>query len=355
MTEHATRSNVSGIEWHDADSDAWLAALRRLRHDCYHLPAYAAADALLVDGRPGAYIYEEAGDLLLVPLVLRRIPDSLRIDATSPYGYPGPIATTTDPRFWLRAVDSMMVALRAAGVVSCFVRLHPLLPAQLDALAGPGEVVRHGSTVSIDLRPPIEEVLAGFRANHRRQIARAARRGYQVTVDDWQHLDSFVDIYYETMRRVGAAPAYFLTREQFARLRTSLGDRIHLLLVRESPAAQILAGGLFFESCGIVQYHLGATRSIALADQPAKLMFAEACRWAQDRANDCLHLGAGVGGSNVDGLFQFKAGFSGRRHAFHTWRVIVDAESYRALTPPGDPAGYFPAYRSPPTNRGQDR
>ena len=74
--------------------------------------------------------------------------------------------------------------------------------------------------------------------------------------------------------------------------------------------------------------------------------------WARQRGNDVLHLGGGVGG-RADSLFQFKAGFSPRRHAFHTWRVIVDPDQYEALCArrPGsenadDATDFFPRYRA---------
>ena len=61
---------------------------------------------------------------------------------------------------------------------------------------------------------------------------------------------------------------------------------------------------------------------------------------------------AGLGGS-ADSLFHFKAGFSDQRHAFHTWRVVVDPAEYAALTRTRNPEasgngfdGHFPAYRA---------
>jgi hypothetical protein len=329
------------------DSSEWDSALRQIQHDTYHLPGYARVEATLSSGSACAFFYEDTDQVLLLPLVLRPIGGGSRSDVTSPYGYPGPIASSDDELFWGRALQSLLSTLRTAGVVSCFVRLHPWLPAPLSAFQVNGLLVQHGQTVSIDLRPPVEAIVAGFRANHRRQIARARRTGHRVLIDCWHRLDEFIDIYYETMRRVGASSYYSFPRDHFQRLRTALGEHIHLILVEGPADGSAVAGGLFLESCGILQYHLGATRTSALPEQPTKLMFEEACRWGRNRGDSALHLGAGLGG-NDDTLFHFKAGFSGRRHAFHTWRVVVDDDAYEALASAGateDRTKYFPAYR----------
>lgn len=328
-------------------AQSWPHALGRLRHDSYHLPAYVVTDAALTDGSPRAFRFDDGDDLLLVPLVVRAIPGTAWRDAVSPYGYPGPVATTTNPRFWARALQVFVDVLRACDIVSCFVRLHPLLPAPVEALWRHGCVARHGTTVSIDLAPRFTSVYAGFRENHRRQIVRAVRRGCDVSVDEWELMDDFVRIHHETMDRVRAAGTYHLPADYFTRLRRGLAGHVHLVLVHGKDA-QILGGGVFLETDGLVQYHLGATTSTALAEQPAKLMMAETCRWAQSRGDSVLHLGGGVGGSDTDGLFHFKAGFSDRRHPFRTWRVVVDDAAYRSLcrgTEATDPT-YFPAYRA---------
>lgn len=333
-------------------SPDWRSCLTRLPHEAYHLPEYVALDACLTGGRPTAFLHSDGGHRLLLPLVLRDVPGALHIDATSPYGYPGPVASTLDEPFWKDAFDALVEGLAALGVVSCFVRLSPLLPAVRSALDAVGAVREHGQTVSIDLRPEPAEIFAAYRANHRRQIARSRARGRTVVVDDWGLLPAFVENYYETMERVHAADYYFFTYGHFARLRDGLGDAVHLMTVLAD--GEPLAGGLFLERGGIVQYHLGATRTAALSEQPTKLMFDETARWARSRGDLHLHLGAGVGGED-NPLFHFKAGFSPRRHPFHTLRIVVDPEAYRRLSAErgggGDALdqqnGYFPAYRTP--------
>jgi hypothetical protein len=56
-------------------------------------------------------------------------------------------------------------------------------------------------------------------------------------------------------------------------------------------------------------------------------------------------------GGQADALFHFKAGFSDRRHTFHTLRLIADrarfAELCRAAGVPERADGSFPPFAAP--------
>jgi hypothetical protein len=336
----------------DPTSGLWTQALGRVAHDTYHLPEYVHMDASYAGGAAKAFLYSEDTRTFLLPLILRPVPGTGRYDAVSPYGYPGPISNADDAGFWTRACQALRSILSRTGVVACFVRIHPILQPPVGELQRVGVVVMHGRTVSIDLRLSEEQMWGQIRENHRRQIRRARGAGCTVTLDPWDQLDDFISMYHETMRRVGADAYYFFGRRYFERLHEEMGHAVWLACVR-SPAGQAIGGGVFFERCGIVQYHLGATRTEFLSQQPTKLMFDEVRRWAQARGNTVLHLGGGVGGEG-NPLFRFKAGFSHRSHPFYTWRIVADDDMYARLSASHDPdidptdhEGFFPAYRRP--------
>lgn len=327
------------------DSAAWRQALGRVPHDVYHLAEYAALEARLGGGTAACYAFEEAGDVLLVPLILRDLPDRAgRYDAASPYGYPGPVSSTDEPTFWNRGLRGLVEALRAAGAVTCFLRLHPLLPPPGSGLDGIGTVVGHGQTVAMNLSLDDTEIWRQVRGNHRRQIHRSRRADRRVVFDDWSRLPDFRSLYDETMRRVGACDSYLFPADYYDGLRTALGDRLHLATVMNGN--EVICASLLTECDGIVEYHLGATATAHLNEQPTKLLFDEAWRWAKQRGNHWFHLGGGVGGA-ADSLFHFKAGFSQARFTFSTMRVIVDHETYAALSGADPGTGHFPSYRRP--------
>ncbi len=334
----------------DPAAPEWTEALLRARHDMYHVPAYVILDAKLYGGAPSAYHYAEGDTHLLMPLILRDIPGSDLRDAISPYGYPGPAsnADPADDRFWARAADAMLTTLRDAGVVSAFVRMHPLLDAPLPVLGRYGTMVRHGETVSMDLNVSLEQMWQETRSDHRNHVNRARRAGTKVVFDDWSRLGEWVEVYHDNMRRVGAGSYYFFTSEHLATLHEQVGDQMHLAVAMEGD--EVVGGNTFFEYDGICTGYVSSTRR-AKNRYADEMLYDEVRRWCKERGDTVFHLGGGKGGSN-DTLFSYKSGFSPCRHPFHTWRIVADEDAYAHLVrdhrPDADPAdrsGTFPPYR----------
>ena len=334
----------------DPDAAEWKDALQHAAHDMYHVPDYVVLDARLYGGTPTAFWYTERGRHLLMPLIVRDVPDSDRRDALSPYGYPGPAsdAGSDDTGFWDRACAELVRALREQRIVTAFVRLHPLLDTPVPVLSRFGTVVRHGETVSMDLTVDVEEMWRQTRSDHRNHINRARRAGTRVVFDDWSRLGEWVDVYHDNMRRVGAASYYFFTREHLTELHERVGDRMHLAVAIEGD--EVVGGNTFFTYDGIATGYVSSTRR-ARNRYADELLYDEVRRWCKNRGDRIFHLGGGKGGSD-DSLFSYKAGFSPGRHPFHTWRVVTDDAAYAGLVrdrnPQADPAdrtATFPSYR----------
>ena len=332
----------------EADAPIWTNVLDRVRHDFYHLPAYLTLSADFEGGQARALLVEDGPRGLLLPLVIRPIPGG-GTDAASPYGYPGPLIWgTSDPEFVREAFEAGVEHLRSQGIVSLFVRLHPLLD-QVPPV-GVGTLLTHGETVSIDLTQSLEEIWSQTRNNHRRDIGKSERLGYVARIDEgWELFGTFVRLYRETMLRLGAEERYMFDERYFRTLRAALGSSAFLWLVTKEDA--VAAAVLFVESSGIVQYHLAGTDEHHAWARPTKLLIRTVTSWAKERGDLRLHLGGGVGGAD-DSLMHFKAGFSDERHVFHTLRVVVDEAAYARLTTarhpeldPADLTGFFPLYR----------
>jgi CelD/BcsL family acetyltransferase involved in cellulose biosynthesis len=334
----------------ETDAPVWEEIVRRVPHDFYHRPAYVALSAEHEGGAARALLVEDGPRGMLLPLVIRPIPGSTS-DATSPYGYPGPLVWgTSEPGFESDAFRAGIEHLGSEGVVALFVRLHPLLDAVPPV--GVGRLVTHGETVSIDLSRSSDELLAQMRTNHRRDVGKALRSGYVARVDEtWGHFDTFVRLYRETMERLSAEERYMFDESYFRKLRTALGPSLSLWLVMTGE--NVAAAVLFVETAGIVQYHLAGSDEKYAHARPTKLLIHAVSGWARERGDMRLHLGGGVGGAD-DSLLHFKAGFSDDRHVFRTLRVVVDEGEYARLVAAGDAArdpgdldGFFPLYRKP--------
>jgi hypothetical protein len=348
--------------------EEWTRTVQRAtQHDFYFLPEYHALAERRGEGEARLFVYEQAGHTIALPLLIRTLADYPGIgswanpwrDATSVYGYSGPLYSHKDiPR---PVVDGFQRGLTAAlqelRVVSVFSRLHPLLPVQTVLLDGLGDHQVDGVTVSINLLVTPPEQRAQYHATVRNRINRLARSEVSCELDVEQcHLSEFVALYHETMSRVQAKRSYYFNATYFADLAKNLGPVLKLFVVR-MPAGEVISGGLFTLCNGIVQYHLGGTRNTALKLSPMVLIFETVRHWSNENGARTFHLGGGVGGK-ADSLFQFKAHFSRRRHEFVTWRWIVAPETYRELSRQKQLSDserglraispwFFPAYRCP--------
>jgi hypothetical protein len=354
------------VELMEVEDPRWKEELAAQRHDFYHLPDYLKLCATSASGRPVA-LYARSGEgRLLVPLILRDIdghgiPECAGLrDAISPYGYPGPLVVLPPGppeqgrEFLVQALAAGIGLLREQRIVSAFIRSHPLLGFDTAVFAKAGEVVHHGETVSIDTTLDEAGRWSQIRNDHRSGIKKALLSGQVVEFDDqWRELDAFVSIYNQTMGRVSASAGYFFPREYYLQLRDALAGRLHLVINR--IGGEVAAAALFTEVGGIVQYHLSGTAEQHRKAYPSKLILHHVAGWAHQRGRQCLHLGGGLGGE-TDSLFLFKAGFSARRHPFHTLRVDTEPGIYASLVDiaeqkraPGSTisSSFFPRYRHP--------
>lgn len=347
----------------DLSSFLWLQTLEQLRHDFYHLPGYLALEAKKMDATPEAISIADGEKIFFLPYLLRNcnnlFPDPVEFfDVVAPYGYPGFLlneAAANSPDFLNSAIAHLIQAWRERNICSAFLRLHPILNANISSLADNDFFTVNGETVSVDLTLDRDEIWRQTRSEHRTKINRCKREGFVARmVSIPEYINDFNAVYEETMERVGASRSYFLGVDYLKKLAEGLGEKLHLCVVELN--GEITCAGLFAECCGIVQYHLGGTKTSYLKKSPNTLMFDFARFWAKERGNEVFHVGGGLGGSQ-DSLYHFKAGFSKQRHNFVTLRIITDKTKYlelvelraKSLNAEAEQllnAGFFPAYRS---------
>ena len=348
------------------DDPRWREALGRLRHDFYHLPEYSKLEGETNDAHPMAFSAMEGDRELFVPYLLRRcdhlFPDASIgrevCDVVSPYGYPGFLlsdAARTSPEFTRDVIQRLRETLREQGACSAFFRMNPLLSEHFSTLF-PADLLSPASdTVAIDLTLAEEVIWENIRHGHQWVINKCQKLGYQPRMVCFrEHIDAFMEVYQETMDRVKARDSYYFGRDYFEKL-AAMPESVHCCLVELEN--EVAAACVFFECGGIVQAHLGGTRSKFMKQSPFHLVLHHVAGWAKARGNRHFHLGGGVGGV-VDRLLEFKRGFSDLTFQFHTLRLITDEEKYRELTTlraqaanlPADETfqtDYFPAYRAP--------
>lgn len=324
---------------------------RSYSHDFYHRSEYHhLSESEGYEAR--LFVYDDGDEFVAVPLLLRRIPDEKGIltslwDATSVYGYPGPIASSPDPSTALVAgfQSELSEHLKAKGVISLFSRLNPLLN-QASLVDNLGEVTPIGTTLSMDLTLEQDVRRQRYRPNHRRQIDRLIREGATCEMDrDGTFLPLFSSLYAETMVRAGADPHYLFAEDYWEAI---FQPEEGCELVVCKLGGRVVSAGLFFLEGNIAQYHLSGTAEGARHYSPLKLLLDYAADWFGHAGANLLHLGGGIG-AREDSLFHFKEGFANTRHIYRVWQWILDEARYDELASGhGDSTAnhYFPAYRT---------
>lgn len=323
----------------DLQNPLWGQTLQKLRHDTYHLPEYVYIESRRTQTTPEAFLIVDDEKIFFIPYLLRKCNDIVAeelitqetFDVVSPYGYPGILlneAAASTPGFPDFAMNELRCVLRNKGVCSAFFRLHPILNHNFNEIFNSGTFTANGETVSVDLRLSEPQLWAHTRRGHQSTINKCKRVGFTARMVSFrEYINEFIAIYEDTMSRLGADQAYYFNRDYFVGL-LNLSDKIHLCIVELEE--QIISACLFFECCGIVQAHLGGTRTEFLNQSPFNLLLDYVRFWAKKRGNEFLHLGGGVGGSK-DSLYTFKTGFSRQRHNFLTLRLITDERKYQHL------------------------
>jgi CelD/BcsL family acetyltransferase involved in cellulose biosynthesis len=348
---------------------SWQECLNSIPHDFYHLPGYLELEAQRHHGHPKAIIVRDGGQVFFLPYIIRDCRQTIGLpqfdgepiyDVISPYGYPGMLVNQAgqNATFIAECLNIIYDRWRAENICSAFLRLHPIINSYIDpATSNPDRFVisRRGDVVVCDLTNDAEKIWKQMRANHRTKINKLRRSGASVSMEAVdKYLDTFIDIYLETMIRVNANTAYFFTRDYFEKFCRVLGDRLHLCIVQID--GETAAASLVTESNGIVQYHLGGTKTKFLPQSPTTIMFDQMIKWGQQRGARYLNLGGGLG-SSQDSLYHFKSGFSARVESFMTMQSIVNQELYNHLNKMKAAAlkktiaefestSFFPAYRS---------
>ncbi|MGY1716252.1 GNAT family N-acetyltransferase [Geodermatophilus sp. SYSU D01106] len=328
--------------------DEWDALVARLGGlDTYTRAAYQRASVLLEPpgSRPVLLHYRDPDGDVALPLLLRPLEGGRGWDAASAYGYGGPVARGA------RSIPAFGAALdtwaRANGVVTTFLRMHPVLGN--DALVPPGaRVLDVGSTVAWDVTPG-RDLAEGMHAHHRRATRRADRAGLEITVVSRpSSLEEFRRVYEETMRRQQAERFFYFPTQYWEALLAD-GAVLQPLLVEGRLDGELVAALLCFVHGTWLHYHLGGSTDEGRSIGASNRCFLAAAQWAQSRGTTGFHLGGGLGGRADSPLFVFKRRYdpTSAPRAFRIAKLVHDPETYAELAGTTSTDGFFPPWRRP--------
>lgn len=311
--------------------EEWTSILSSIdSYDFYHTFDYHKLCEKSGD-RSVLLVFTEKSVLIAFPLIIRPIPGTDMYDATSVYGYPGPVSTGIPMNYnnsrFRRALSEYF---GENSIVSVFSRLNPYIKEQQTVLNRIGDINIAGQVVGIDLQTSPAQQRERFSRSLKVHLNRARREISVRTASSSYDISQFCHIYQDSMDRLGASQGYLFPQDYFHGLLASPQIGAILLLAECKSSGETMAGSIFTRSDQLVQYHLGGTLSRFMDRMPSKLLIDEMRIRCSDGQYTYFNLGGGVGGNN-DSLFYFKRRFSPNVRSFSLWRHIVNRKKYAEL------------------------
>lgn len=318
--------------------------------DIYFSHEYVMSALLLDKGEGLMFHFENPDGKIAYPVIKRTIENEKKLelyDITTPYGYGGPlIACTGDEEALLTAFRNELDAYcRRHHIIAEFMRFHPLLNNQT-GFEKAMEISHISNTVAIQLQDG--DMLSRLPGKNRNMIRKAIKNNVIIQkIDVEDNLEEFILMYYDTMRRNGAARYYFFKEDYFRKTIELFGEDLHLfgafLDGKMIAATLVLSRGKF------IHYHLAGSLGDCRNVGANNLLLFKIAEWGEARGAEAFHLGGGYSGQ-TDSLYSFKKSFSQDAPLeFHIGKRVHNAALYQMLCfekDIEDDNGYFPLYRA---------
>ena len=291
-------------------------------------PAYVATDAVRDPLLQPAYLcFEAQGECWMHGLHLSEVADTGLRDASSPYGYGGPVSTSDDPAFLAAAWAAYTGWMRAHRVVVEYVRFHPVLGNHRHY---GGRVADNREVVWVDLQDG--DFTAGFAPRLRHALRKSAAAGLVYREDAFAgQAAEFAAFHRAAMRAMNADPFYHFDDAYFEQLAATSLARLGVCRQRDDDRSPWLAAGLFLEGPGVAEYHLAASCEEGRRLGASGFALHAAAQLARGRGLRRLYLGGGSDTRADNPLLFFKAAFSGQRLTYRTGATVFDASAYEVL------------------------
>lgn len=344
------------------EREEWNRFIQLIGHFDFYYTYYYHFLSKKVGEKPMLIAYREGDTIIALPLLVRKIKGTSYRDATSVYGYAGPLCRSEsgEPSDFDNASFKLRLQefLQENKIVSVFTRLHPFIGYQENLLKDIGTITSPGEVVNIDLTLPLDIQRQKYSSRLKTYVNKARRKYEIIEGKEEKQMEEFIEMYYQNMRRVEADEYYFFDKRYFFQLMISSFFKVELLLCSDTETGEMIGGAMFVKTGDIVQYHLSGYREEYMHLNPIKLLIDEMRLRATKENFTYFNLGGGKGVER-DSLFKFKASFSKDFKPAQFWKFIVNREVYDELvaetqkgrneTAEGD-SDFFPAYRKNATS-----
>lgn len=292
-------------------------------------PLYVQADARRDAALQPAYLaYTAQGEHWMHALHFTRVPGTEWLDASSPYGYGGPLGTSDDPGFVRAAWSAYAQWMRENRVVVEYVRFHPVLGNERHY---GGRVEANREVVCVDLQAH-GSIEAGYAQRLRGTLKKAARVPLAYREEPLAtHAAAFGSYYRAAMQEIGADAFYLFDDDYFEQLAATGLATLGICTLQQGSVDDWLAACLLLDGAGLREYHLAATNAQGRPWGASSFALDQAARAAKQRGARGFYLGGGTDRSPDNALLFFKSAFSPNRLAYRTGSTVFDESAYEEL------------------------
>ncbi|MBR9853724.1 MAG: peptidoglycan bridge formation glycyltransferase FemA/FemB family protein [Algicola sp.] len=335
--------------------DEWNRAINSFeKKDFYH--SYDYHQVCIKDNEVAKLLLYRSGETSIAfPLIIRPINGSGFFDATSVYGYAGPLIAGLPSHFNFQDwKEQMLDYFLDDKIISVFSSTNPFIDDQEQLLSNMGEIDSLGDIVYFDLKQS-----KAHRKNYSKTTKRYINRNKELfdireggSEDDARQ---FLEIYYQSMKRVGASSQYYFKLPYFIKLirNHSFFDARFVFAISKENGDVASGAFIIHTKNHIVQYHLSGTVDKYRHLSPIRGVIDYVRNKSQLDDYIFFNLGGGVGSKN-DSLYDFKASFSKKTVPFKVWKYISNTEVYDQLckiamekrSEENPNTNYFPTYRT---------
>ncbi|MEO8656434.1 MAG: hypothetical protein ABI409_20090, partial [Ramlibacter sp.] len=291
-------------------------------------PRYVAADARR-NGmlRPVYLSFESQGEYWLHSFHMTDIPGTDYADASSPYGYGGPLCSSDHPSFldasWLAYLDWM----RSHRAVVEYIRFHPILGNERHY---GGNVLESRQVVWLDLQAT--DMTDSHASRLRQGLKKAAAVGLVYEeIDLATCAREFAAYYRAAMREMNVDPFYLFDDAYFEGLAGVPRTRVGICRPRDAGAGEWLAAALFIDGRGVREYHLAGSNQVGRSMGASGFLLNEGALAARQSGLQKLYLGGGTDASPRNPLLFFKSAFSRERLVYRTGWTVFNDRAYDEL------------------------
>lgn len=318
------------ISGEDARWDQYIEKFPAEKRDIYFTRQYCKMEQEKEQGMAQLFVYEEGNENIGVYPFIKHQINHPRLqeqyyDIETPYGYGGPVTMCADSSFTSRFENSFLEYCKNENIIAEFVRFHPLIENE-HVFQKNIEVLHNRSTVWLDLTESIDHIwMNEVTAQNRNTIRKCEKNQLYVEVSN--RYDTFIEIYNETMQKVGAEAFYFFGQQYYEQIK----ENASYVLFEVKQGEATLAAAIFMGYGQYFHYHLSGSRKEFLKLAPNNILLWEAIKYAKEQGYKKMHFGGGLTDSKEDNLFRFKSKFSKTSAEFYIGKRIHNKEVYEML------------------------